>query len=416
MPTFNYVIKNAAGERVEAQMKAASMDAAIENLRAQGTLISLKERKSGDTANRKTVLDKINLAVEGLKQHVGLRTLVFFTRQLSTMFSAGLTLEKAISNLAAAETNKKFKRTLDAIAGEIKRGVQLSDAMSHYPYHFDSLYVALVKAGEVSGSLHSVLHDLADYLENLEDTRQKVKSALYYPVIMMFILAVALLVLLWKIIPQFSDIYESLGAGLPAPTLLLVTMSNVVSQNFLTTMFFAGLVLFFLWVLTLTDRGELIWDQMKLKFPVFGNLINLSLLNKYAKTLGILFSSGVTVTEALKLVRAVMENRIMAEAVDDVGEMLKDGYSLSVAMDRVGVFPPIMLQLTQTGEESGELDGLLTKASEFYQKQVDSIIERLTSLIEPLIIVAVGLIIGAIVIVIYLPIFDFGQAVQSLGY
>lgn len=415
MPTFNYVIRNAAGERIEAELKSASMEAAIESLRSQGTLVSLKERKVGETS-QVTVLDKINLAFERVKQHIPLRSLVFFTRQLSTMFSAGLTLEKAIGNLAAAETNKKFKRTLEAVNSEIKRGVQLSDAMSHYPYHFDNLYVALVKAGEVSGSLHTVLKDLADYLENVEDTRQKVKGALYYPVIMMVILAVSLLVLLWKIIPQFSDIYASLGASLPAPTLALVAMSNLVSQNFLATVFFTSLVLFFLWVLTLTDRGELIWDQMKLKIPVFGNLIYLNLLNKYSKTLGILFSSGVTVTEALKLVKAVLENRIMSGAVEDIQDMLKDGYALSAAMTRSGVFPPIMLQLTQTGEESGELDGLLAKASEFYQKQVDSMIDRLTSLIEPIIIVAVGLIIGGIVVVIYLPIFDFGQAVQSLGY
>jgi type IV pilus assembly protein PilC len=415
MPTFYYVIRNAAGERIEAEMKSASMEAAIESLRNQGTLVSLKERKIGETS-QVTVLDKINLAFERVKQHIPLRSLVFFTRQLSTMFSAGLTLEKAIGNLAMAETNKKFRRTLEAVNSEIKRGVQLSDAMSHYPYHFDNLYVALVKAGEVSGSLHTVLKDLADYLENVEDTRQKVKGALYYPVIMMVILAVSLLVLLWKIIPQFSDIYASLGASLPAPTLALVAMSNLVSQNFLATVFFTTLVLFFLWVLTLTDRGELIWDQMKLKIPVFGNLIYLNLLNKYSKTLGILFSSGVTVTEALKLVRAVLENRIMSGAVEDIQDMLKDGYSLSASMTRSGVFPPIMLQLTQTGEESGELDGLLAKASEFYQKQVDSMIDRLTSLIEPIIIVAVGLIIGGIVVVIYLPIFDFGQAVQSLGY
>ncbi|MCA9782326.1 MAG: type II secretion system F family protein [Calditrichaeota bacterium] len=415
MPTFNYVIRNAAGERIEAEMRAATMEAAIESLRSQGTLVSLKERKVGEST-QVTVLDKINLAFERVKQHIPLRSLVFFTRQLSTMFSAGLTLEKSIGNLAISETNKKFRRTLEAVNSEIKRGVQLSDAMSHYPYHFDSLYVALVKAGEVSGSLHTVLKDLADYLENVEDTRQKVKGALYYPVIMMVILGLALLILLWKIIPQFSDIYASLGASLPAPTLALVAMSNIVANNFIIVMLGTFSALFFLWVLTLTDRGELIWDQMKLKIPVFGNLIYLNLLNKYAKTLGILFASGVTVTEALKLVKAVMENRIMAGAVEDIQDMLKDGYSLSVAMTRTGVFPPIMLQLTQTGEESGELDGLLAKASEFYQKQVDSMIERLTSLIEPIIIVAVGLIIGAIVIVIYLPIFDFGQAVQSLGY
>jgi type IV pilus assembly protein PilC len=414
MPSFSYVIRNDAGERVEAEVKAANIDAALESVKNQGTLISLKERKAGEV-NKLTVLDKINLAMESIKQNIPLKTMVFFTRQLSTMFSAGLTLEKSIANLAREEGNKKFKKTLNGIHSEIKRGTQLSDAMAHYPYHFNSLFVALVKAGEISGSLHSVLQDLADYLETVEDTRQAVKGAMYYPIFMAGFLALVVFIMLWKIIPQFSDIYEQLGATLPAPTLVMVSLSKLVSQHFFLTITVSFFILFWLWVITLTDRGELIFDQMLLKMPIFGGLIHDSVMNKYAKTLGILFGSGVTVTESLKLVQSVVGNAVIAGAVRDLQDMLKEGFSLSNSMIKTEVFPPTLVQLTQTGEETGELDILLSKAADFYQKQVDSVIARLTSLIEPMMIIAIGVVIASIVVVIYLPVFDFSQAIQSMG-
>ncbi len=415
MPKFNYVIRNAAGQRVESSLTAANFDAALEVVKNQGTLIQLKEVKA-DQVQRVTVLDKINAAMESLKNHVPLKVMVFFTRQLSTMFSAGLTLEKAIGNLAREERNKKFKRTLMGVHMEIKQGLQLSDAMAHYPYHFNSLYVALTKAGEVSGSLHTVLQDLADYLETVEDTRQEVKGAMYYPIFMFGFLLVVVFILLWKIIPQFTDIYTQLGATLPAPTRLMVTLSDIIAQNFFISVFGILFIAFWLWVLTLTDRGELALDQMLLRMPVFGGLIHDSVMNKYAKTLGILFGSGVTVTEALKLVQGVVGNAVVSRGVGDLQEMLKDGYSLSNAMIKTSIFPPTLIQLTQTGEETGELDTLLKKAAEFYQKQVESVITRLTSLIEPMMIIGIGVVIATIVIVIYLPVFEFGQAVQQLGY
>jgi type IV pilus assembly protein PilC len=192
-------------------------------------------------------------------------------------------------------------------------------------------------------------------------------------------------------------------------------MSEIITEHFVLTVLGIFLSLFWFWVLTLTDRGELIFDQVLLKMPVFGGLIYDSLMNKYAKTLGILFGSGVTVTEALKLVESVVGNRVIAEAVSELQEMLKEGYSLSNAMIRTEVFPPTLIQLTQTGEETGELDTLLKKAAEFYKKQVDSVVTRLTSLIEPMMIIAIGVIIATIVVVIYLPVFEFGQAVQQLG-
>ena len=415
MPTFKYVIRNAAGERVEAELKAANAEAAIETLRNMGTLISMSERK-GDEADHKTVLDKVNLALERVKQHIPLKTMVFFTRQLATMFSAGLTLEKAIGNLAKEERNRKFKRTLEGIHTEIKRGVQMSDAMSHYPYHFNSLYVALVKAGEVSGSLHTVLQDLANYLESTEETRQEIRGAMYYPVFMVIFLFIVVMILLYYVIPQFMDIYEQLGATLPGPTLALVGLSKLVANNIIATLFIIFFTTFWIWILSLTDRGELIMHQVLLKLPVFGNLVHDGVMNKYSKTLGILFGSGITVTEALKLVRNVVGNAVVASAVNDVQDMLKEGYGLSNAMMKTEVFPPTLIQLTQTGEETGELDSLLAKAADFYQKQVDSVVSRLTSLIEPMMIIAIGLIIGTIVVVVYLPVFEFSQAIQSMGY
>jgi type IV pilus assembly protein PilC len=239
---------------------------------------------------------------------------------------------------------------------------------------------------------------------------------MYYPIFMFGFLLVVVFILLWKIIPQFTDIYTQLGATLPAPTRLMVTLSDLIAQNFFVSVFGILFISFWLWVLTLTDRGELVLDQLLLKMPVFGGLIHDSVMNKYAKTLGILFGSGVTVTEALKLVQGVVGNAVVSRGVGDLQEMLKEGYSLSNAMIKTGIFPATLIQLTQTGEETGELDNLLKKAAEFYQKQVESVITRLTSLIEPMMIIAIGVIIATIVVVIYLPVFEFGQAVQQLGY
>jgi type IV pilus assembly protein PilC len=220
-------------------------------------------------------------------------------------------------------------------------------------------------------------------------------------------------ILLWKVIPQFEEVYSRFGAELPFATQFLVNLSRLVSQNILWVTLLLVIALFLLWVVTLTERGGLYFDNLLLKMPIFGGLMRDSIMNKYAKTMSILFASGVTVMDSLKLVEGVVGNKLVQRAVAEMRDLLKDGFSVSKSMKKVEIFPSTLIQLTDTGEETGELDTMLGKAADFYAKQVNSVIERLTSLIEPLLIIMIGLVVGSILVVIYLPVFQMGMVMQQ---
>jgi type IV pilus assembly protein PilC len=329
------------------------------------------------------------------------------------MFSAGLTIEKSIVNLLQEEKNLRFRKVLAQIANDLKKGLSLSEAMAKHPGVFTNLYVALVHAGEVSGSLHTVLEQLSDYLESVEESRRKIVSALTYPSIVVIFMVSIITFLLLFVVPMFTEIYDKFGARLPGPTRVLVGASQLISQNFVVVFFLALVGLTGLWVLSLTDRGGYVFDTIKLRFPILGMLLNNSIMNKYGKTFGILLGSGVPVLESIDHVQKVVGNKVVARGLDTVRKMVKDGFAISVSMKKSLVFPPILVQLVATGEETGEIDKLLDKAATFYGKQVDAIIERLTSLIEPLMIIMLGATVAIILITIYLPIFQFGMALRQ---
>ncbi|MCB9366876.1 MAG: type II secretion system F family protein [Calditrichaeota bacterium] len=417
MPTYSYVIKDAAGNRQEDNLKAASYEAAVEALRRRGAaqIVSVREIKGGLALDEMSVGEQVGLAIYRFRTRIPLKTLVFFTRQLSTMFSAGLTIERAISNLLAEERNYRFKKVLVQVATDLKKGYALSEALAKHPGVYSNLYVALVHAGEVSGNLHVILEQLSDYLESVADTQRKVVSAMSYPVFSVIFLAIVITVLMVFIVPMFEDVYSKFSARLPIPTLILMHISKLMVNQAPLVIATVIMVIIGLWILTKTKRGGLIWDNMKLKFPVFGNLLMSSLMDKFARTFGILIGSGVPVLESLSHAIRVVENRVIGNALRDAQHMIKDGYAISVALKKTGVFPPIMVQLIQTGEETGEINKLLEKVSEFYSKQVDATIGRLTSLIEPLLIIMIGSVIGIILIAIYLPVFMLGRAIQASG-
>lgn len=368
----------------------------------------VKEKQWGDD-----FIEELNLSFAKIRSRVPLKNLVFFTRQLATMFAAGLTLEKSLTNLAQEERNPGFKKTLSSVADNIRRGLSLSDAMERHPGTFDNLFVALVKAGEVSGSLQTILDQLATYIENVHDTNQKVKSALYYPFMVLGFLSFVMAIMLIFIVPRFDEVYKSLGADLPAATQALVRISNLVSDHYGQVLFFMFVGYIALWMLALTKRGGYVIDSFKLKFPVFGKLINYNIYNKMSKTLGILLGAGVPVLPSLKLIERVVNNKVYARAIKTSSDYVRDGYNISAALKISEKFPPILLQLVSTGEETGELDNLLDKASDFYSKQVDSMVNRMTSLIEPLMIMFVGGLITLVLFVTYLPVFYIGQAMKQ---
>ncbi|MCF7811327.1 type II secretion system F family protein [bacterium] len=414
MANFQYVVTDGKGIRREDRIRASNLDAAMQTLQKKGyKVVSLREiRASSKDSALPPITVQIQTAVERIKNHIPLNTLVFFTRQLSTMFSAGLTIEKSLTNLMVEEKNHRFRKVLAKVGNDIKKGMSLSEALGESPGVFDGLYVALVHAGEVSGALHVILEELSDYLEVMEDTRRKVISALSYPAFVMIFMIIIVSGLILFVVPQFAEIYAKFGARLPGPTRALVNASQLISRNFVPVTLLIIVGLFIGWLSSLTERGGLFFDKIWLNFPVMGTLVQNSIMNKFAKTFGILLGSGVPVLESLGHVQRVVRNRVMVEALDRSKMMIKDGFAISVALKKTDVFPPTLIQLIATGEETGEMDKLLDKAAYFYAKQVDAIVDRLTALIEPLMIVTLGAVVVTIIVTIYLPIFKLGFALQ----
>ncbi|OQY27910.1 MAG: pilus assembly protein PilC [Candidatus Cloacimonetes bacterium 4572_55] len=413
MPTFIYVLKDHRGVKKEGSIQSDTLNAALNKLSEGGnTVISVTSSADKSGKKQDSLLDRLSLAIYKLRTRVPMRTLVFFTRQLATMFAAGLTLEKALGNLANDEPNKRFKKALRKITSDVKKGQSLSEALSEHPGVFDSLYIALVKAGEISGTLTNSLDELSNYLETVEDTRRKVVSGLTYPAfISVFLTGVIAVLLIW-VIPSFRDVYAKFNAELPLPTQMLLEFSAFVQKNLFHTGVFIIFGLLGIFVFGLTDRGRYFIDSIKIRLPVLGVLLEYSIMSKFAKTFGILMGSGVPIMEALSLSQNVVRNRLIEIAIRDARGMVREGYSIANALRKTEQFPPTLLQLTATGEETGELDTLLYKVAEFYEKQLDSVVKRITSLIEPVIIVSLGAVVLIVVVALYLPVFEMGKAMK----
>ena len=413
MPTFEYIVRTQDGKRLEGKIDANNINAANEKLAEKKyTVVKLNENEVAfDFLG--PFLDRLNLEMEKFKNRVPLATLVFFTRQLSTMFSAGLTLEKSIFFLSQEEKNKKFKKILGDIDKSIKSGMLLSDSLERHPGVFSNLFISMVRAGEVSGKLSETLEELAQYLETVEETQRKVKSAMYYPVFIIGFLVVTLFITFTFLIPSFSNVYDELGTELPYYTVLMVDIGEWFQGNLIFVTLTSFISIGSIWFATLTDRGRLIKDRFLLNVPIFGKIIKDNILSKFSKTFGILVNAGVPIIDTLDLVRRVVDNRVYELAVEEACTNIENGASISQALKNTSEFPSVMIQLLSTGEETGEIDTLALKASEFYTKQVNASVDRLTSIIEPALIILVGGVIGVIIVATYLPIFHFGDAISN---
>jgi type IV pilus assembly protein PilC len=411
MPTFAYVIKDKRGNKHDGTISAGSLDEALNKLRESGqTIISLVDSRKADTGKKRGLIDEVSLYIHKKRTAVPLRTQVFFTRQLATMVSAGLTIEKSLSNLLYEETQKRFKQVVAQLLNDVKKGFALSDAMDRHPGIFSALYVALVRSGEVSGSLHTVLEELADYLEFIQDAKRKIISAMVYPSLVVVMLAIVTTILMVYVVPQFESVYSRFGASLPVPTQILIRVSNVIGANFLVTLLGAIALVIFIRIISLTVTGRKIVDRTKLSIPLFRQILTNSLMSKFSRTFGMLLTAGVPVVDSLNLVYRVMDNVHYKAAVRQATGLIRDGYSISASLKKTEAFPNTLLSLAATGEETGDMDRMLGKAATFYDKQLEAVIMRMTSLIEPILIVLIGIVIGTIIIVIYLPFFKMGFA------
>lgn len=340
------------------------------------------------------------------------KDIAIFTRQLATMLKAGVPLLQTFDIVARGNANPKVSALLDRIRATLETGTSLNAAFRRHPKHFSGLYCNLVEAGESAGILESILDRLAIYLEKMEAIKSKIKSALMYPITVVAVAIIVVTVIMLFVIPSFKTVFSSFGAELPAPTLIVIAMSDFFVAYGWLLFAVIGLVGFFLYRSYKTSKQmQTAVDGMLLRLPVFGDLIEKSVIARWTRTLATMFAAGVPLVEALGSVAGASGNVVYEDATYNIQKAVATGTALNIAMSTTGVFPSMVLQMSAIGEESGTLDQMLTKAAEFYEAEVDEMVKGLSSLLEPIIIVFLGTLIGGIVVAMYLPIFKLGQVI-----
>ena len=392
---FEYEGKDKNGKLVRGEMRAGGVAMVSASLRRQGILTTKvkKRRMSGGRS---------------IKQ----KDIAIFTRQLSTMMRAGVPLIQSFDIVARGSPNPRLTRLLTDIRSDVETGTSLSSAFRKHPLFFDALYCNLVEAGEAGGILETLLDRLAIYQEKTMAIKNKIKSALIYPIAVLVVAFVVLAVIMIFVIPAFKDVFSSFGADLPAPTLVVIAMSEFfVSYWYLIFGFLGGGVYFFMESWKRSEKMQRAMDRLLLRVPVFGELVNKSAVARWTRTLSTMFAAGVPLVEALDSVGGASGNMVYALATEQIQRDVSTGSALTTSMTSTGVFPTMVLQMAAIGEESGSLDHMLAKAAEFYEEEVDEMVKGLSSLMEPFIIVILGVLIGGIVVSMYLPIFKLGSVV-----
>jgi len=392
---FEWEGKDKNGKAVRGEMRAGGESAVSASLRRQGILVG-KIRKRRSSGGR------------SIKQ----KDIAIFTRQLATMMKAGVPLLQAFDIVARGATNPRMTKLLTDIRNDVETGTSLSAAFRRHPMHFDALYCNLVEAGEAGGILEALLDRLAIYQEKTLAIKQKIKSALMYPIAVIVVAFVVLTVIMLFVIPAFEDVFKSFGGELPAPTLVVIAMSKFFVQWWWAIFgILGGGGYFFFQSWKRSPKMQKTMDRLLLKVPVFGDLILKSVIARWTRTLATMFAAGVPLVEALDSVGGASGNAVYQEATEKIQKDVSTGSALTTSMTATGVFPTMVLQMAAIGEESGSLDHMLGKAAEFYEDEVDEMVKGLSSLMEPFIIVILGVLIGGIVVSMYLPIFKLGQVV-----
>lgn len=409
MAEFYYEALDKGGKQVRGLIEASNEDTIIEKLRGMGYYpLKVVQKKSSASE-----LDLFALpGVRNIMHRVTTKHVMTFTRQLATLIDAGLPILRSLFILTEQVESVVFKEKIEAVAKDIEGGSSLSDAMAKHPKIFDNLYVNMVRAGEIGGVLEAVLNKIATFLEKRQALRGKVKSAMMYPVVVS-VLAIGIVVfILWKIMPKFVDIFEQLGAELPGLTRWLMTMSEILLTRTPWVIAAAVVIVFIYKKINATSTGKLQFDRIKLKLPVFGGLLQKVAIARFASTLSTLITSGVPILQSLDIVRDTSGNEVVARAMDQVYDSVKDGESIHEPLGECAVFPPLVVHMVAVGEETGAIDMMLLKVAEAYEQEVEDTVNALTSILEPLLIVFLGGIVGVIVVALYLPLFSIPKAIK----
>jgi len=392
---FEWEGKDRTGKLVRGELRAGGEAAVSASMRRQGIMVTKvrKRRVSGGSS-------------------IKAKDIAVFTRQLSTMMKAGVPLLQAFDIVARGSTNPRMTRLLNEIRGDVETGTSLSSSFRKHPQYFDALYCNLVEAGEAGGILEELLARLALYQEKTIAIKQKVKSALIYPTSVIVVAFAVLSVIMIFVIPSFKEVFTSFGAELPAPTLFVMAMSDGFIHYWwliFGTLFLGGYVFIQSW--KRSEKVQFFMDRLLLRMPIFGDLVMKSVVARWTRTLSTMFAAGVPLVEALDSVGGTAGNLVFTQATQQIQRDVAAGSALTTSMTSANVFPTMVLQMSAIGEESGALDDMLARAAEFYEDEVDEMVKGLSTLMEPIIIVVLGTLIGGIVVSMYLPIFKIGQVV-----
>jgi len=400
MPIYKWEGKTAKGVVKKGEMEAPSETAIRIHLRQQNIIPTSISSKAKE----------ITLPLP-FKKKVQQRSVAIFTRQLATMIDAGLPLVQSLEVLSSQQEHKVFKNIIREIREDVEGGSTFAGALKKHPTAFNELYTNLVIAGEEGGILDTILNRLAAYIEKAEALKKKVKSALIYPATIVFVAIAVVMILMIFVIPVFETMFKSAGNALPLPTMIVVTISKIIKKYVL---FFIPMVIVLLFLFKRyykTENGKAVVDRLLLKLPVFGPLFRKIAVARFSRTLGTLVSSGVPILDGLSIVSRTSGNKAIETAIMNARASIREGETIAEPLSRSGHFPPMVIQMIAVGESTGALDSMLSKIAEFYEDEVDVAVSNLTSLLEPLLMMFLGVVIGGVVIAMYLPIFNMASAV-----
>ncbi len=401
MPIFVWEGKNRAGDVRKGEMNATSADEVTQRLRGQDISASkIRKKREGK-----------GFSMGGSR--VPTKNLVIFTRQFSTMIDAGLPLVQCLDILGGAEPNKNFQRIIAAVKSDIESGSTLADSMAKHPGAFNNLYTSLVAAGEMAGILDTVMSRLAQQIEKSEKLKSRIKSAFTYPIIVFVIAIVIVIGMLYKVIPTFAAMFADMGGGaLPAPTRVVMAMSDFVQSYFIVIVgLLVGFTLVTQWLMRYQPTRA-IFDAFILKAPIFGPLVRKTAVASFTRTLGTMVSSGVPIIDSLDIVAKTAGNMTIEKAITYVRERISEGHNMVDPLMETNVFPKMVVQMIGVGEATGALDTMLNKIADFYEDEVDVAVGNLTALLEPIMMVFLGGIVGGMMIAMYLPIFEMAGNIQ----
>lgn len=407
MPTtYAYKVRDRSGKVLSGTLDADNTALVANRLRQMGYVPIAIDKKAGAGVKK-------DLNIPGLSNRVKLKDVAIFSRQFATMINSGLTLMRALSILVVQTESKFFSSVIDSLRADIQSGSSLSQAMGRHPKIFNRLYVAMIRAGETGGNLDITLNELATTIEKQVELRGKIRSALAYPAMVLAMVLCILTAMLVFIVPIFKKMYDSLKGTLPLPTRILVGVSNIFVHAFpfVILSVVAAVFAYKRWVRTAAGRQTR--DRLFLRVPIFGGLVRKTAMTRFSSTLATLLSSGVPVLESLEITAETVGNVVVADGVRAIGEGAKRGDPMTRPLEDHPVFPPMVTQMMAVGEETGALDTLLRKVATFYEQEVERTVDALTSLLEPLLIVVLGSAVGAMVVSLYMPMFNIIKLVGN---